>query len=118
MADVITWRSMAGPNFSGTAAAMDAGAERISQLGTAFNQFAADQTQRYAGTKAKLRADNTARALSQLSSINDLNQLNQQMPNFSYIFSKRSHVCSIYFFNKLNISSILFILYLFFLILF
>ena len=84
MADVITWRSMAGPNFSGTAAAMDAGADRINQMATTFQQLAQDQTRIQAEAKAKRRSENTARALSELSSINDLNALNQQMPNFSY----------------------------------
>ena len=84
MAEVITWRSMAGPNFSGTAAAMDAGADRINQMASTFQQLAQDQTRIQAEAKAKRRSENTARALSELTSINDLNALNQQMPNFSY----------------------------------
>lgn len=84
MAEVITWRQMAGPNFAGTASAMDAGADRINQMATTFQQLAQDQTRIQAEAKAKRTKDNTAKVLSQLGSINDLNALNQQMPNFSF----------------------------------
>lgn len=84
MAEVITWRQMAGPNFAGTAAAMDAGADRINQMATTFQQLAQDQTRIQTEAKAKRTKDNTAKVLSQLGSINDLNALNQQMPNFSF----------------------------------
>lgn len=84
MASVITWRDMAGPNFAGTAAAMDAGANRIDQMANTFQQLAQDQTRIQAEAKAKRTKDNTAKVLSQLGSINDLNALNQQMPNFSF----------------------------------
>lgn len=84
MAEVITWRQMAGPNFSGTAAAMDAAGDRLKQGTDLLGQFAADQTKLFQQEKAKLKADNTARALSELSGIKSLDELNAVTPKFTF----------------------------------
>jgi hypothetical protein len=84
MADVITWRQMAGPNFSGTAAAMDAAGDRIKQGTDLFTQVAADQSKVFQQQKAKVKADNTARALSQIGAIRDLGELDSAAPNFTF----------------------------------
>jgi len=84
MAEVITWRQMAGPNFSGAAAAMDAAGDRLKQGTDLFTQFAGDQTKQYQQQKAKLKADNTARALTEIAAMRDLGQLDAAAPALTF----------------------------------
>ena len=84
MADVITWRQMAGPNFSGTAAAMDAAGDRIKQGTDLFTQVAADQSKVFQQQKAKVKADNTARALTEIGALRDLGALDAASPNLTF----------------------------------
>lgn len=83
MAD-ITWRQMAGPNFAGTAAAMDAGADRIGAATDLFSRAVGDQVKLQQQQQAKLRADNTARALAELSSFKTVDELNAAAPRFNF----------------------------------
>lgn len=84
MAEVITWRQMAGPNFSGTAAAMDAAGDRLKQGTDLFTQFAGDQTKVFQQQKAKVKADNTARALTEIGALRDLGQLDAAAPALTF----------------------------------
>lgn len=83
MAD-ITWRQMAGPNFAGTAAAMDAGADRIGAATDLFSRAVGDQVKLQQQQQAKLRADNTARALAELSGFKTVDELNAAAPRLSF----------------------------------
>lgn len=83
MAD-ITWRQMAGPNFAGTAAAMDAGADRIGAATDLFSRAVGDQVKLQQQQQAKLRADNTARALAELSSFRTVDELNAAAPRLNF----------------------------------
>lgn len=84
MAEVITWRQMAGPNFSGTAAAMDAAGDRLKQGTDLFTQFAGDQAKVFQQQKAKTKADNTARALTEIGALRDLGQLDAAAPALTF----------------------------------
>lgn len=84
MSEVITWRQMAGPNFSGTAAAMDAAGDRLKQGTDLLTQFAGDQTKLFQQQKAKLKADNTAKALADLSALKTVDELNAAAPNLTF----------------------------------
>lgn len=83
MAD-ITWRQMAGPNFAGTAAAMDAGADRIGAATDLFSRAVGDQVKLQQQQQAKLKADNTARALAELSGFKTVDELNAAAPRLSF----------------------------------
>lgn len=83
MAD-ITWRQMAGPNFAGTAAAMDAGADRIGAATDLFSRAVGDQVKLQQQQQARLKADNTARALAELSGFKTVDELDAAAPRFNF----------------------------------
>lgn len=84
MSEVITWRQMAGPNFSGTAAAMDDAGDRLKQGTDLFTQFAGDQAKVFQQQKAKVKADNTARALTEIGALRDLGALDAAAPALTF----------------------------------
>lgn len=83
MAD-ITWRQMAGPNFAGTAAAMDAGVDRIGAATDLFSRAVGEQVKLQQQQQAKLKADNTARALAELSGFKTVDELDAAAPRFNF----------------------------------
>lgn len=84
MAETITWRSMAGPNFSGASQALDAAGNRFNQGLESINKLGTDMRAANIAASDKRKFENTTKALASIANTKDPTELDAQAGNFSY----------------------------------
>jgi len=84
MAETITWRSMAGPNFSGASQALDAAGNRFNQGMESISKLGTDMRAANIAAFDKRKLENTTKALASIANTKDPAELDAQAGNFSY----------------------------------